>query len=166
MSLFLPGGTPSARCSDKQSELYWMENIPWRRWRTHRYVLNHECSVTVIILSYSYANPYRTLTPTHTLIISIGNWLHIVTAPLTVSCLALILLIFPTPSPFSSLHFLLLFWGGFHVFGWRDLFDTVVRWRQLSEPMDVVYWLDRWGCRMRDWVGEDEGLSRRGWGIE
>lgn len=36
-----------------------------------------------------------------------------------------------------------IFREGFHVFGWRDVFDTVVRWRQLSEPMDVVYWLDR-----------------------
>jgi hypothetical protein len=33
--------------------------------------------------------------------------------------------------------------GKFHKFGWRDLFDISVRWRQLSEPMDVVYWLDR-----------------------
>jgi hypothetical protein len=32
---------------------------------------------------------------------------------------------------------------GFHIFSWRDLFDTAVRWRQMSEPMDVVYWLDR-----------------------
>jgi hypothetical protein len=32
---------------------------------------------------------------------------------------------------------------GYHVYGWRDLFDTAVRWRQSCEPMDVVYWLDR-----------------------
>ena len=32
---------------------------------------------------------------------------------------------------------------GYHVYGWRDLFDTAVRWRQACEPMDVVYWLDR-----------------------
>ena len=32
---------------------------------------------------------------------------------------------------------------GYHVFGWRDWFDIAIRWRQYSEPMDVVYWLDR-----------------------
>lgn len=29
-----------------------------------------------------------------------------------------------------------------HPFGWRDLFDILVRWRQLSEPNDPVWWVD------------------------
>lgn len=29
-----------------------------------------------------------------------------------------------------------------HKFGWRDAFDIAVRWRQLSEPNDPVYWVD------------------------
>eukprot|EP01041_Mallomonas_annulata_P007228 gene7228-14744_t len=32
---------------------------------------------------------------------------------------------------------------GYHVFGWRDLLDIAVRWRQLSEPLDRVWWIDR-----------------------
>lgn len=31
---------------------------------------------------------------------------------------------------------------GHHPFGYRDLFDIVVRWRQLSEPNDPVWWID------------------------
>jgi len=30
-----------------------------------------------------------------------------------------------------------------HLFDWRDAFDVVVRWRQLSEPNDPVWWIDR-----------------------
>ena len=30
-----------------------------------------------------------------------------------------------------------------HVFGWRDLFDIAGRWRQVAEPMDAVWWIDR-----------------------
>lgn len=30
-----------------------------------------------------------------------------------------------------------------HAFAWRDAFDVVVRWRQLSEPNDPVWWIDR-----------------------
>ena len=30
-----------------------------------------------------------------------------------------------------------------HVFSWRDLFDVAIRWRQVSEPMDAVWWIDR-----------------------
>ena len=30
-----------------------------------------------------------------------------------------------------------------HQFGWRDLFDVGVRWRQISEPNDPVWWIDR-----------------------
>lgn len=30
-----------------------------------------------------------------------------------------------------------------HLFGWRDLFDIAVRWRQVSEPNDPVWWIDR-----------------------
>ncbi|XP_035680932.1 suppressor of RPS4-RLD 1-like [Branchiostoma floridae] len=29
-----------------------------------------------------------------------------------------------------------------HVFGWRDLFDIAVKWRQASEPNDPVWWVD------------------------
>ena len=28
--------------------------------------------------------------------------------------------------------------GGEHPFGWRDLFDIIVKWRQLTEPNDAV----------------------------
>jgi hypothetical protein len=31
---------------------------------------------------------------------------------------------------------------GFHFMGWRDIFDLVVKWRQLAEPHDVVLWID------------------------
>jgi len=34
-----------------------------------------------------------------------------------------------------------------HQFGWRDLFDVVVRWRQISEPNDPVWWIDRFPSR-------------------
>lgn len=30
-----------------------------------------------------------------------------------------------------------------HPLGWRDVFDIAVRWRQLSEPNDPVWWIDR-----------------------
>eukprot|EP01134_Creolimax_fragrantissima_P007379 CFRG7379T1 len=30
-----------------------------------------------------------------------------------------------------------------HIFGWRDMFDRVVRWRQFAEPNDSVWWVDR-----------------------
>lgn len=30
-----------------------------------------------------------------------------------------------------------------HPIGYRDLFDVAVRWRQLSEPNDPVWWIDR-----------------------
>jgi len=30
----------------------------------------------------------------------------------------------------------------FHKFSWRDFFDIAVRWRQLSEPNDPVWWID------------------------
>ena len=33
--------------------------------------------------------------------------------------------------------------GGAHELGWRDAFDTAVKWRQLSEPNDPVLWIDR-----------------------
>lgn len=29
-----------------------------------------------------------------------------------------------------------------HVFDWRDAFDVLVLWRQLSEPNDPVWWVD------------------------
>lgn len=29
-----------------------------------------------------------------------------------------------------------------HQFGWRDMFDIVVKWRQYSEPNDPVWWVD------------------------
>lgn len=32
---------------------------------------------------------------------------------------------------------------GGHPVGYRDLFDVAVRWRQLSEPNDPVWWIDR-----------------------
>lgn len=32
---------------------------------------------------------------------------------------------------------------GGHILGWRDLYDIAVRWRQLSEPKDPVWWIDR-----------------------
>ena len=34
--------------------------------------------------------------------------------------------------------------SNYHIFGWRDFFDIAVRWRRLSESMDVVHWLDRY----------------------
>lgn len=33
--------------------------------------------------------------------------------------------------------------AGRHPVGFRDLFDVAVRWRQLSEPNDPVWWIDR-----------------------
>jgi hypothetical protein len=30
-----------------------------------------------------------------------------------------------------------------HPLGWRDVFDIAVRWRQLSEPNDPVWWIDQ-----------------------
>jgi hypothetical protein len=33
--------------------------------------------------------------------------------------------------------------GGKHALGWRDVFDIAVRWRQVSEPNDPVWWIDR-----------------------
>lgn len=33
--------------------------------------------------------------------------------------------------------------AGRHPVGYRDLFDVAVRWRQLSEPNDPVWWIDR-----------------------
>jgi hypothetical protein len=30
-----------------------------------------------------------------------------------------------------------------HSFSWRDFFDIVVKWRQISEPNDPVWWIDR-----------------------
>eukprot|EP00597_Dinobryon_sp_UTEXLB2267_P007522 CAMPEP_0170087962 /NCGR_PEP_ID=MMETSP0019_2-20121128/22325_1 /TAXON_ID=98059 /ORGANISM="Dinobryon sp., Strain UTEXLB2267" /LENGTH=707 /DNA_ID=CAMNT_0010305907 /DNA_START=423 /DNA_END=2546 /DNA_ORIENTATION=+ len=36
-----------------------------------------------------------------------------------------------------------------HYFGWRDYFDGYVRWRQLSEPMDSVWWADRFPLSSR-----------------
>ena len=30
-----------------------------------------------------------------------------------------------------------------HRLGWRDLADIAVRWRQISEPNDTVWWIDR-----------------------
>lgn len=32
---------------------------------------------------------------------------------------------------------------GGHLVGYRDVFDVAVRWRQLSEPNDPVWWIDR-----------------------
>ena len=29
-----------------------------------------------------------------------------------------------------------------HLFGWRDFFDILVRWRQAVEPLDAVWWID------------------------
>lgn len=29
-----------------------------------------------------------------------------------------------------------------HVFGWRDMMDLVVKWRQVAEPTDQVVWVD------------------------
>jgi len=29
-----------------------------------------------------------------------------------------------------------------HVFGWRDIYDIVIKWRQISEPNDPVWWVD------------------------
>jgi hypothetical protein len=34
------------------------------------------------------------------------------------------------------------FKAGHHIFSWRDFFDIAVKWRQLAEPFDVVFWLD------------------------
>ena len=30
-----------------------------------------------------------------------------------------------------------------HIFGWRDFFDIIIRWRQLSAPGDPVWWTDQ-----------------------
>jgi tetratricopeptide (TPR) repeat protein len=30
-----------------------------------------------------------------------------------------------------------------HAFGWRDLYDMGVRWRQIAEPNDPVFWVDQ-----------------------
>jgi hypothetical protein len=29
-----------------------------------------------------------------------------------------------------------------HEFGWRDLYDILIKWRQYSEPNDPVWWVD------------------------
>jgi len=29
-----------------------------------------------------------------------------------------------------------------HTFGWRDVYDIVIKWRQISEPNDPVWWVD------------------------
>eukprot|EP01012_Entosiphon_sulcatum_P042266 TRINITY_DN56241_c0_g1_i1.p1 TRINITY_DN56241_c0_g1~~TRINITY_DN56241_c0_g1_i1.p1 ORF type:complete len:907 (+),score=159.92 TRINITY_DN56241_c0_g1_i1:30-2723(+) len=42
----------------------------------------------------------------------------------------------PVPGSYSSMQ------TEPHEFGWRDLFDIVVRWRQLSEANDPVWWID------------------------
>ena len=31
---------------------------------------------------------------------------------------------------------------GSHSFGWRDFYDIAVKWRQLGEPFDTVFWID------------------------
>lgn len=28
------------------------------------------------------------------------------------------------------------------IFGWRDFFDIAVKWRQIAEPFDTVFWID------------------------
>lgn len=35
----------------------------------------------------------------------------------------------------------------YHTFGWRDFFDVAVRWRQVSEPNDPVWWIDRFPAK-------------------
>ena len=30
-----------------------------------------------------------------------------------------------------------------HLFGWRDLYDILIKWRQYSEPNDPVWWVDK-----------------------
>jgi tetratricopeptide (TPR) repeat protein len=32
--------------------------------------------------------------------------------------------------------------NGMHIFGWRDFMEAAVKWRQLSEPRDNVWWVD------------------------
>ena len=32
--------------------------------------------------------------------------------------------------------------GKTHEFGWRDFMDICVKWRQISEPNDPVFWID------------------------
>ncbi|CAI7741851.1 unnamed protein product [Closterium sp. NIES-54] len=32
--------------------------------------------------------------------------------------------------------------GGEVIGGWRDVFDSIVRWRQIAEPTDTVAWID------------------------
>ena len=44
---------------------------------------------------------------------------------------------------------------GYHILGWRDLFDITVKWRQLAEPHDVVLWID---CTQ----AQEEGNERVG----
>lgn len=34
-----------------------------------------------------------------------------------------------------------------HTFNWRDLYDIGVRWRQVSEPGDPVWWIDRFPAK-------------------
>ena len=31
---------------------------------------------------------------------------------------------------------------GSHAFGWRDLYDVAVRWRQVADPYDPVFYAD------------------------
>lgn len=31
---------------------------------------------------------------------------------------------------------------GYHLFSYRDFFDTAVKWRQFADPFDIVFWLD------------------------
>jgi hypothetical protein len=32
---------------------------------------------------------------------------------------------------------------GGHILGWRDLYDIAVRWQQLSEPKNPIWWIDK-----------------------
>ncbi len=49
-----------------------------------------------------------------------------------------------------------------HTLGWRDVMDVAVRWRQVSEPGDAVWWVDRMPTRA---FQEGYGLQVMGMGI-
>lgn len=53
------------------------------------------------------------------------------------------------------------FQAKWHQFHWRDFFDIVADWRRVSEPMDIVYWIDQLPPKIdfRDRVGLNTYLT-------
>lgn len=50
--------------------------------------------------------------------------------------------------------------NGNHLLGWRDLYDIAVRWLQLSEPMDPIWWNDKLPKKRGSRVGSSTYISK------